>query len=106
MNADEMLTEIRVPIPPAGSGTALCEIAASCFRLRRRQRRRIDHAPSVRHLRVRRALSSADWAAARSARSPLRSELQGKAADPQVIAAAAAKAAEETDPVEDSYASC
>ncbi len=36
-----------------GHGERLCEIAASCFRLRRRQRRRIDHAPSVRHLRVR-----------------------------------------------------
>jgi CO/xanthine dehydrogenase FAD-binding subunit len=32
-------------------------------------------------------------------------ELQGKPLTPQIIAAAAAKAAEETDPVEDSYAS-
>ena len=31
-------------------------------------------------------------------------ELQGKPLTPQMIAAAAAKAAEETDPVEDSYA--
>jgi carbon-monoxide dehydrogenase medium subunit len=31
-------------------------------------------------------------------------ELQGKPLTPQLIAAAAAKAAEETDPVEDSYA--
>ena len=105
MNANEILTEIRVPIPPAGTGTRLREIAASCFRLRRRQRRRIDHPPSFRLLRRPRGLPSAGSAAVPVRAIATEIELQGKPLTTQMIAAAAAKAAEETDPVEDSYAS-
>jgi len=104
MNANEILTEIRVPIPDSGTGTAYAKlphpasgyVVVSAAALITRQ-------------------TSGTCAAARVAigglgSGPIRSiptemELQGKPLTSQVIAAAAAKAAEETDPVEDSYAS-
>jgi carbon-monoxide dehydrogenase medium subunit len=103
MNANEILTAIRVPIPASGSGTAYAKLPhpASGYVV-----------VSAGALVTRQA--SGSCAAARVAigglgSGPIRAittemELQGKPLTSQVIAAAAAKAAEETDPVEDSYA--
>jgi carbon-monoxide dehydrogenase medium subunit len=104
LNANEILTEIRVPLPKPGTGTAYAKlphpasgyVVVSAGALIARQ-------------------GSGSCAAARIAigglgSTPLRAvateqELQGKALTGEIIAAAAAKAAEGTDPVEDSYAS-
>ena len=104
LNANEILTEIRVPIPPSGTGTAYAKlphpasgyVVVSSGALITRQ-------------------ASGTCAAARVAigglgSGPIRAiatemELQGKPLTAQIIATAAAKAAEETDPMEDSYAS-
>jgi carbon-monoxide dehydrogenase medium subunit len=104
MNPNEILTEIRVPLPANGTGTAYAKfphpasgyVVVSAGALIARQ-------------------ASGSCAAARIAlgglgSTPIRAsvterELLGTALTPQIIAAAAAKAAEGTDPVEDSYAS-
>jgi carbon-monoxide dehydrogenase medium subunit len=104
MGANEVLTEIRVPLPMAGSGTAYVKlphpasgyVVVSAGVLITRQ-------------------SSGSCALARVVlgglgSGPVRAvatetELQGKPLTPEVIAAAAAKAAEETDPEGDTYAS-
>ena len=103
MAANEILTEIRVPIPASGSGTAYAKLPhpASGY---------VVVSAGVMITRQ----SSGTCVTARIAMGGLGSgpvraiavemELQGKPLTPQVIAAAAAKAAEETDPVEDSYA--
>jgi carbon-monoxide dehydrogenase medium subunit len=104
MNAGEILTEIRVPLPSAGSGTAYAKLPhpASGYVV-------VSAGASI----TRQASGTCD--AARVAigglgSGPVRAvatelELRGKPLTPQVIAAAAAKAADETDPVEDAYAS-
>jgi carbon-monoxide dehydrogenase medium subunit len=104
INANEILTEIRVPIPPAGSGSAYAKLShpASGYVV-----------VSAGALITRQASGSctvARIAIGGLGSGPCRAiateiELHGKPLTPQVIAAAAAKAAEETDPVEDSYAS-
>jgi carbon-monoxide dehydrogenase medium subunit len=104
MNAGEILTEIRVPLPSAGSGTAYAKLPhpASGYVV-------VSAGAAI----MRQASGTCD--AARVAigglgSGPVRAiatelELRGKPLTPQVIAAAAAKAADETDPVEDAYAS-
>jgi aerobic carbon-monoxide dehydrogenase medium subunit len=104
MTAHEVLTEIRVPLPPAGSGTAYVKLPhpASGYVV-----------VSAGVLITRQA--SGSCASARVAlgglgSGPIRAAgtetgLQGKSLTPEVIAAAAAKAAENADPTEDSYAS-
>ena len=103
MNANEVLTEVRIPLPSPGSGTAYAKLPhpASGYVV-----------VSAGVLITRQA--SGTCVAARVfmgglGSGPMRAvatemELQGKPLTPQAIAAAAAKAAEETDPVEDSYA--
>ena len=103
MTANEILTEIRVPIPASGSGTAYAKLPhpASGY---------VVVSAGVMITRQ----SSGTCVTGRIAMGGLGSgpvraiavemELQGKPLTPQVIAAAAAKAADETDPVEDSYA--
>jgi aerobic carbon-monoxide dehydrogenase medium subunit len=104
MSANEILTEIRVPIPSPGSGTAYVKlphpasgyVVVSAGVLLKRQ-------------------ASGTCASARVAigglgSGPIRAiptemELQGKPLTSQIIAAAAAKAAEETSPDDDTYAS-
>ena len=104
MTAHEVLTEIRVPLPAAGSGTAYVKLPhpASGYVV-----------VSAGVLITRQA--SGSCASARVAlgglgSGPVRARatetgLQGKSLTPEVIAAAAAKAIETADPVEDSYAS-
>ena len=104
MNANEILTEIRVPIPSAGSGTAYAKlphpasgyVVVSAGALITRQQSG--------------ACASARIALGGMGSGPIRAvatetELQGKPLTPQVIAAAAAKAADGTDPDGDTYAS-
>ena len=104
MTAHEVLTEIRVPLPAAGSGTAYVKLPhpASGYVV-----------VSAGVLITRQA--SGSCASARVAlgglgSGPVRARatetgLQGKSLTQEVIAAAAAKAIETADPVEDSYAS-
>jgi aerobic carbon-monoxide dehydrogenase medium subunit len=104
MSANEILTEIRVPIPGARSGTAYAKlphpasgyVVVSAGALITRQASGSCTAARV-------AIGGLGSGPCRAIASEL--ELHGKPLTPQVIAAAAAKAAEETDPVEDSYAS-
>lgn len=104
MNANEVLTEIRVPLPTSGSGTAYVKLPhpASGYVV-----------VSAGVLITRQASGSCSLARVALGglgSGPIRAvvtetELQGKLLTPEVIAAAAAKAAEETDPEGDTYAS-
>jgi carbon-monoxide dehydrogenase medium subunit len=104
MKDGEILTEIRVPLPSAGSGTAYAKLphpasgyvvvsAGACIT---RQASGTCDAARV-------AIGGLGSGPVRAVATEL--ELRGKPLTPQVIAAAAAKAADETDPVEDAYAS-
>jgi carbon-monoxide dehydrogenase medium subunit len=104
MTAHEVLTEIRVPLPPAGGGTAYVKLPhpASGYLV-----------VSAGVLVTRQAsglCASARVALGGLGSGPIRARatetgLQGKSLTPEVIDAAAAKAIETADPVEDSYAS-
>jgi carbon-monoxide dehydrogenase medium subunit len=103
MNANEILTDIRVPLPPAGVGTAYAKFPhpASGYVVVSAGALIARHASG--------SCATARIAIGGLGSTPIRakateSELQGKALTPQMIAAAAAKAAEDTDPMEDSYA--
>ena len=103
MTANEILTEIRIPLPPSGSGTAYVKLPhpASGYAV-----------VSAGVLVTRQgsgACASARIAVGGLGSGPLRArttenELQGKPLTPQGIAAAAAKAAENTNPMDDAYA--
>jgi carbon-monoxide dehydrogenase medium subunit len=104
INANEILTEIRVPIPPTGSGSAYAKlphpasgyVVVSAGALITRQASGSCTAARI-------AIGGLGSGPCRAVATEI--ELQGKPLTPQIIASAAAKAAEETDPVEDSYAS-
>jgi aerobic carbon-monoxide dehydrogenase medium subunit len=104
MSPNEILTEIRVPIPPAGSGTAYAKlphpasgyVVVSAGVLMTRQ-------PSGTCVAARVAVGGLGSGPVRAIATEM--ALQGKPLTAQVIAAAAAKAAEETDPDGDTYAS-
>jgi carbon-monoxide dehydrogenase medium subunit len=103
MAANEILTEIRVPIPAPGTGTAYAKlphpasgyVVVSAGALITRQRSGACMAARV-------SVGGLGSGPVRAIATEM--ELQGKPLTPQLIAAAATKAAEETDPVEDSYA--
>jgi aerobic carbon-monoxide dehydrogenase medium subunit len=104
MNANEILTEIRVPLPPAGCGTAYAKLPhpASGYV--------VVSAGALIMRQVSGTCVSARVAIGGLGSGPIRAiptemELQGKPLTSQVIAAAATKAAEETDPDGDPYAS-
>jgi aerobic carbon-monoxide dehydrogenase medium subunit len=104
MTAHEVLTEIRVPLPAAGSGTAYVKlphpasgyVVVSAGVLITRQASGLCTAARV-------ALGGLGSGPIRARGTE--SGLQGKSLTPEVIAAAAAKAAENADPAEDTYAS-
>jgi carbon-monoxide dehydrogenase medium subunit len=104
MTAHEVLTEIRVPLPAAGSGTAYVKlphpasgyVVVSAGVLITRQASGLCTVARV-------ALGGLGSGPIRARETE--SGLQGKSLTPEVIAAAAAKAAENADPAEDTYAS-
>jgi carbon-monoxide dehydrogenase medium subunit len=104
MTAHEVITEIRVPLPAAGSGTAYVKlphpasgyVVVSAGVL-------ITWQPSGLCTAARVALGGLGSGPIRARATE--SGLQGKSLTPEVIAAAAAKAAENADPAEDTYAS-
>jgi len=104
MNANEILTEIRVSMPSAGTGTAYAKlphpasgyVVVSAGALISRQASGVCAAARV-------SIGGMGSGPIRAVATEI--ELQGKPLTPQVIAAAAAKAAQDTDPAEDSYAS-
>lgn len=104
MKPNEVLTEIRVPLPTSGTGTAYVKlphpasgyVVVSVGALITRQ-------PSGVCALARVAVGGLGGSPIRAVASE--TELQGKSLTPDVIAAAAAKAAEETDPEGDTYAS-
>jgi carbon-monoxide dehydrogenase medium subunit len=104
MHPNEIITEIRVPIPSSGAGSAYAKlrnpasgyIVVSAGALIQRQ-------PSGACLSSRVTLGGLEAAPVRAIATEM--ELKGKPLTPQVITAAAAKAAEETDPDGDTYAS-
>jgi carbon-monoxide dehydrogenase medium subunit len=103
MGADEVLTEIRVPIPATGSGTAYAKLPhpASGYV--------VVSAGALITRQASGACAAARIAVGGLGSGPLRAgatetELQGKSLTAQVIAAAAGKAAEGGDPDSDSYA--
>jgi len=101
--ANEILTEIRIPLPPSGSGTAYVKLPhpASGYAV-----------VSAAVLVTRQSSGSCAWARVAVGglgSGPVRAlatetELQGKPLTAQVVAAAAAKAAENTNPMDDAYA--
>ncbi|HEX5605781.1 MAG TPA: xanthine dehydrogenase family protein subunit M, partial [Candidatus Binatia bacterium] len=104
MSTNEILTEIHVPLPPADSGSGYAKfphpasgyVVVSAGALITRQASGTCTASRI--------------AIGGLASGPLRAiatemELQGKPLTPQLIASAAAKAADESDPVDDPYAS-
>ncbi|MGE5217966.1 MAG: FAD binding domain-containing protein [Chloroflexota bacterium] len=104
LNANEILTEIRVPIPSSETGTAYAKLPhpASGYV--------VVSAGAMIARQASGTCVSARVAIGGLGSGPLRAistemELQGKPLTSQIVAAAATKAAEETDPVEDSYAS-
>ncbi|HEX2230317.1 MAG TPA: xanthine dehydrogenase family protein subunit M [Candidatus Binatia bacterium] len=104
MNPNEILTAIRVPLPPPGTGSAYSKFPhpASGYV--------VVSAGALISLDPRASCATARVAIGGLGATPIRAaateqELQGKALMGQNIAAAAAKAAEGTDPVEDNYAS-
>jgi aerobic carbon-monoxide dehydrogenase medium subunit len=103
MAANEILTEIHVPIPASGSGTAYAKLPhpASGY---------VVVSAGAVITQSSGSCVSACIAIGGLGGGPIRAvatemELQGKSLTPQVIRAAAAKAAEKADPTEDSYAS-
>ena len=104
MKSNEVLTEIRVPLPISGSGTAYAKlphpasgyVVVSAGVLVTRQ-----SSGSCALVRV--VLGGLGSGPIRA--QATEAELQGKPLTPEVIAAAAAKAAENSDPADDTYAS-
>jgi aerobic carbon-monoxide dehydrogenase medium subunit len=104
LNANEILTEIHVPIPPSGTGTAYAKLPhpASGYV--------VVSAGALITRQASGACTTARVAIGGLGSRPIRAiatetDLQGKPLTAQMIAAAAAKAVEQTEPMEDSYAS-
>lgn len=104
MKTDEVLIEIRVPLPKAGNGTAYVKLPhpASGYVVVSAGVLVDRHASGSCSL-ARVVLGGLGGGPMRA--TITEADLQGKPLTPEVIAAAAAKAAENTDPVDDTYAS-
>lgn len=103
LNANEIVTEIRVPILSAGTGSAYAKLPhpASGYV--------VVSAAAVISRQASGTCTASRIAIGGLGSGPIRAiatelALQGKPLTTQIIAAAATKAAEETDPVDDSYA--
>jgi carbon-monoxide dehydrogenase medium subunit len=104
MNANEILTEIHVPLPGAASGSAYTKlphpasgyVVVSAGALITRQASGTCTASRI-------AIGGLGSGPLRAIATEM--ELQGKPLTPQLITSAAAKAADESDPVDDPYAS-
>ena len=104
MSANEILTEIHVPLPGAASGSAYTKlphpasgyIVVSAGALITRQASGTCTASRI-------AIGGLGSGPLRAIATEM--ELQGKPLTPQLITSAAAKAADESDPVDDPYAS-
>jgi aerobic carbon-monoxide dehydrogenase medium subunit len=103
MAANEILTEIRLPIPPAGSGTAYAKLPHPASGYVVVSAGALITQSSGSCVSARLAIGGLGSSPIRAVASEI--ELKGKSLTPEVINAAAAKAAEDTDPTEDSYAS-
>jgi carbon-monoxide dehydrogenase medium subunit len=103
LNGNEILTEIRVPLPPAGAGTAYAKLPhpASGYVVVSAGAMIVRNA-SGSCVSARVALGGLGSGPVRAAATE--NELQGKPLTAEIIAAATAKTAEGTDPAEDSYA--
>ena len=104
LNANEIVTEIRVPVLSAGTGSAYAKLPhpASGYV--------VVSAAAVISRQASGTCTASRIAIGGLGSGPIRAiatelALQEKPLTTQIIAAAAAKAAEETDPVDDSYAS-
>ena len=102
--ANEVLTEIRLPLLPAGSGTAYAKLGHPASEYV------VVSAGALIHRDPSGSCVSARVALGGLGSGPIRAtaterDLRGKPLTPQAIAAAAAKAAEGTDPDGDTYAS-
>jgi len=103
LTANEILTEIRVPIPAQGTGTAYAKlphpasgyVVVSAAALIVRQRSGTCTSSRI-------AIGGLGSGPSRAIATEL--ALQGKPLTTQMITGAAAQAADETDPMEDSYA--
>lgn len=104
LEPDEILTEIRVPLPPAGTGTAYAKLphpASGYVVVSAGVKIEQDSSGKVSSLRV-----ATGGLGARPLRaSATEAALQGKTPTPEVIRAAAARAAEGADAHDDTYAS-
>jgi carbon-monoxide dehydrogenase medium subunit len=103
MNPNEVMTEVRIPLPGTGSGSAYAKLPhpASGYV--------VVSAGALIAREASGACASARVFVGGLASGPARAaatekELVGKTLTPQAIATAAAKAAENTDPIEDGYA--
>ncbi|MGE5060656.1 MAG: FAD binding domain-containing protein [Betaproteobacteria bacterium] len=104
MSANEILTEIHVPLPAAASGSAYTKlphpasgyVVVSAGALITRQASGTCTASRI-------AIGGLGSGPLRAIATEM--ELQGKPLTPQLIISAAAKAADESDPVDDPYAS-
>jgi aerobic carbon-monoxide dehydrogenase medium subunit len=103
MSANEILTEIRVPIPPSRSGTAYAKLPHPASGYVVVSAGALITQSSGSCVSARLAIGGLASGPIRAAAAEI--ELRGKSLTPEVINAAAAKAAENTDPTEDSYAS-
>ena len=103
MAPNDILTEIRIPIPGPGSGTAYVKLPhpASGYVVVSAGALITQSSGSCASARI--ALGGLGSGPSRAVATE--AELKGKSLTPEVIDAAAAKATEGTDPTEDSYAS-
>jgi carbon-monoxide dehydrogenase medium subunit len=104
MSANEILTEVHIPIPSPGSGSGYAKLPhpASGYV--------VVSAGALITRQASGTCSASRIAIGGLASGPLRAiaaeiELKGKPLTPQLIANAAAKATDESDPVDDPYAS-
>jgi carbon-monoxide dehydrogenase medium subunit len=103
MAANEILTEIHVPIPPSGSGTAYAKLPHPASGYVVVSAGALITQSSGSCVSARLAIGGLASGPIRAAATEI--ELRGKSLTPEAINAAAAKAADNSDPTEDSYAS-